>query len=69
MPDIRLDDGSRLFEHMRGPRATEIATTEGQRILIRPDGYIAQIGEKHFSEYAGEATQAIKGPVSVPNRR
>ncbi len=28
MPDIRLADGSRLFEHMRGPRATEIAATE-----------------------------------------
>jgi 2-polyprenyl-6-methoxyphenol hydroxylase-like FAD-dependent oxidoreductase len=69
MPDIRLADGSRLFEHMRGPRATEIATTEGPRILIRPDGYIAHIGEKQVIEYAGEPTQAIKGAVSVASRR
>lgn len=69
MPDIRLGDGSRLFEHMRGPRATEVATIEGQSILIRPDGYIAYIGEKHFSEYAGEPTQALKVAVSLPSRR
>ena len=68
MPDIRLADGSRLFEHMRGPHATEIATTEGPRILIRPDGYIAHIGEKQFREYAGEPTQAIEGLISVTSR-
>lgn len=68
MPDIRLADGSRLFEQMRGTHATEIATTEGPRILIRPDGYIAHIGMKHFAEYAGKATQAIKGSVSVTSR-
>ena len=68
MPDIRLDDGSRLFEHLRGPHATEIATTEGPRILIRPDGYIAHIGEKQFREYAGEPTQAIEGLISVTSR-
>jgi hypothetical protein len=54
---------------MRGPHATEIATTEGQHILIRPDGYIAQIGEKHFTEYAGQPTQAIEGAVYVQGRR
>ncbi len=68
MPDIRLADGSRLFEHMCGPRATEIATTEGPRILIRPDGYIAHISEKQFREYAGEPTQVIEGSVSVTSR-
>ena len=68
MPDIRLADESRLFDHMRGPHATEIATTEGPRILIRPDGYIAHIGEKQFREYAGEPTQAIEGLVSVTSR-
>ena len=68
MPDIRLADGSRLFEHLRGPRATEIATTEGPRILIRPDGYIAHIGEEQFREYAGEPTQAIEGLISVTSR-
>jgi 2-polyprenyl-6-methoxyphenol hydroxylase-like FAD-dependent oxidoreductase len=69
MPDIRLADGSRLFEHMRGPHATEIATTEGPRILIRPDGYIAHIGGKQFREYAGEPVQTIADVVSVTRRR
>ena len=68
MPDIRLADGSRLFEQMRGPHATEIVTTEGPRILIRPDGYIAHIGMKRFAEYAGKPTQVIKGSVSMTNR-
>jgi len=69
MPDVRFDDGSRLFEHLRGPRASEVATIGGQRILIRPDGYIAHIGVKHFGEYAGEPTQAIEGAVSLQSRR
>jgi 2-polyprenyl-6-methoxyphenol hydroxylase-like FAD-dependent oxidoreductase len=58
MPDARLEDGSRLFEHLRGRHATELITPEGPRILIRPDGYIAHIGSTHFAEYAGEPTQS-----------
>jgi 2-polyprenyl-6-methoxyphenol hydroxylase-like FAD-dependent oxidoreductase len=54
MPDARLDDGSRLFDHMRGGRAIQIVTPEEPRILIRPDGYIAHIGSTQFAEYAGE---------------
>jgi 2-polyprenyl-6-methoxyphenol hydroxylase-like FAD-dependent oxidoreductase len=69
MPDVRLADGSRLFEHMRGPHATELATLEGPRILIRPDGYIAHIGLKQFAEYAGELTQCIQGSISQIRRR
>jgi hypothetical protein len=69
MPDVRLADGSRLFEHMRGPHATELATPEGSRILIRPDGYIAHIGLKQFAEYAGELTQCIQGSISQIRRR
>lgn len=68
MPDIRLADGSRLFDHLRGTRATQIATAEGPRILIRPDGYIAHIGKEQFSEYAGEPTQEIEGSVSLTSR-
>ena len=68
MPDIQLADGSRLFEQMRGPNATEIATTGGLWILIRPDGYIAHIGERRFGEYAGEPTQAIEGLISVTGK-
>jgi len=63
MPDIPLADGSRLFEHMRGPHATELATIEGPRILIRPDGYIAHIGEEQFREYADEPTKTVTGSV------
>ena len=59
MPDARLADGSRLFDHMRGPHATDVATSEGPRILVRPDGYIAHIGQKPFKEYAGEPTKTF----------
>jgi hypothetical protein len=65
MPDVRLPDGSRLFEHLRGSHATEFVTAEGPRILIRPDGYIAQIGMNHCSEYAGEPMRCVRGPVSA----
>jgi 2-polyprenyl-6-methoxyphenol hydroxylase-like FAD-dependent oxidoreductase len=68
MPDIRFADGSRLFEHMRGPHSTEVATLEGPRILIRPDGYIAYIGGKKFTEYAGEPTHSIQTAVAIPSR-
>jgi 2-polyprenyl-6-methoxyphenol hydroxylase-like FAD-dependent oxidoreductase len=67
MPDLRLTDRSRLFEHLRGCHATEFIT-EGPRILIRPDGYIAHIGRKQFREYAGEPTQQIQGTISQLSR-
>ena len=63
MPDARLDDGSRLFDHLRGSHATELVTPEGPRILIRPDGYIAHIGSAHFAEYAGELTRHVRGAI------
>jgi 2-polyprenyl-6-methoxyphenol hydroxylase-like FAD-dependent oxidoreductase len=67
MPDGRLEDNSRLFDHLRGTRATEIVTPEGPRILIRPDGYIAHIGTTHCAEYAGEPTREIR--CALPNSR
>jgi len=66
MPDARLNDGSRLFDHLRGSHATEIVTPDGPRILIRPDGYIAHIGTTHFAEYAGEPTREIR--CALPDR-
>ena len=69
MPDVPLADGSRLFEHMRGSHATDFATTEGPRILIRPDGYIAHIGKERFGEYGGEPTQTVSGSVSLTKHR
>ena len=68
MPDGRLDDGSRLFDHLRGSHATELVTQEGTRILIRPDGYIAHIGSQHFAEYAGEPTRQIAYKVPQAER-
>ena len=59
MPDMRLGDGSRLFEQMRGPHATEIEESGGVRILIRPDGYIARIGMDSCQEYAGLAVTQV----------
>jgi hypothetical protein len=61
MPDARLDDGARLFDCLRGCHATEFVTPEGPRILIRPDGYIAHIGQEHFAEYAGAPTRVVHG--------
>ncbi len=65
MPNARLEDGSRLFDHLRGGHATEMVTPEGHRILIRPDGYIAHIGSTHFAEYAGEPTHQIPGALRL----
>jgi hypothetical protein len=61
MPDARLNDGTTLFDHLRGSHASELVTPEGLRILIRPDGYIAHIGLTHFAEYAGEPTHQVLG--------
>jgi 2-polyprenyl-6-methoxyphenol hydroxylase-like FAD-dependent oxidoreductase len=63
MPDARLNDGARLFDHLRGSHATELVTPGGLRILIRPDGYIAHIGATHFAEYAGDPTHEIRGTI------
>jgi 2-polyprenyl-6-methoxyphenol hydroxylase-like FAD-dependent oxidoreductase len=60
MPDGMLNDGGRLFEHLRGGHATEIVRPDGLRILIRPDGYIAHIGTTHFADYAGEPTREVR---------
>jgi hypothetical protein len=64
MPDVRLADGSRLFDRMRGSHATEFVTAEGPNILIRSDGYIARIGMDRSTEYGGEPTRCVNGSVS-----
>jgi 2-polyprenyl-6-methoxyphenol hydroxylase-like FAD-dependent oxidoreductase len=61
MPDLRLTDGTRLFEQMRGTHATEFITRDRTRILIRPDGYIASIGIEPVAAFAGEATHCVNG--------
>jgi 2-polyprenyl-6-methoxyphenol hydroxylase-like FAD-dependent oxidoreductase len=69
MPDLRLTDGSKLFEHLRGCHATELTMFEGRRILIRPDGYIAHIGSKPFGEYAGRPTRVVQCAVGESSLR
>ena len=61
MPDVRLADGTRLFEQMRGTHATEFLMRDGTRILIRPDGYIASIGTTPVTSYAGEPIHPVDG--------
>ena len=61
MPDVRLADGTRLFEQMRGTHATEFVMRDGKRILIRPDGYIASIGTTPATSYAGEPIHRVDG--------
>jgi 2-polyprenyl-6-methoxyphenol hydroxylase-like FAD-dependent oxidoreductase len=61
MPDVRVGDGRRLFELMRGIHATEFVMRDGTRILIRPDGYIASIGAPPVRSYAGEPTHSVDG--------
>jgi hypothetical protein len=59
MPDMRLASGSRLFEHLQGTHATEVATQEGERILIRPDGYIASITKEPTRDYLDEPVHTV----------
>jgi 2-polyprenyl-6-methoxyphenol hydroxylase-like FAD-dependent oxidoreductase len=69
MPDASLDDGTRLFHHLRGPHATELITPDGPRILIRPDGYIAHIDSTDFAEYAGRPTRQVCSAIPQLGRR
>jgi 2-polyprenyl-6-methoxyphenol hydroxylase-like FAD-dependent oxidoreductase len=62
MPDLRLAEGSSLFHQLRGSHATELVTNDGTHILIRPDGYIAYIGPKQSTEYAGQSSQRLVLP-------
>ena len=60
MPKLRLADGSKLFDRMRGTHATEVVTKENLRILIRPDGYIASVGSQTTNKYAGEFIRRVE---------
>lgn len=64
VPDARLDDGSRLFDRLRGTHATELVMPGELRVLVRPDGYVAHIGSPHFMEYAGEPVVSV--PCAMP---
>jgi 2-polyprenyl-6-methoxyphenol hydroxylase-like FAD-dependent oxidoreductase len=73
MPDALLEDGTRLFDHLRGPHATVIVTPQATQLLIRPDGYIATIGSiqdsaiqdsAQITEYAGEPTRIVHADIA-----
>ncbi|MCJ2180256.1 FAD-dependent monooxygenase [Novosphingobium album (ex Hu et al. 2023)] len=53
MPDMRLSDGRRLFEAMRDGNPVQIVMTDGERILVRPDGYVAGVGKEAIKAYQG----------------
>lgn len=63
MPDRRLADGSRLFEHLRGCHATELIAEGEPRILIRPDGYIASIGSDGLGKLAGHSVHTVRTAI------
>jgi 2-polyprenyl-6-methoxyphenol hydroxylase-like FAD-dependent oxidoreductase len=60
MPNLQLANGHRPFDEMRGTHATEILTSAGARVLVRPDGYIASIGTRPTGAYAGEPTRTVQ---------
>ena len=60
IPDARLDDGSRLFDHLRGPHATEVQMPEGTHILVRPDGYVARIDRNDTAPVTNYASMPVK---------
>lgn len=53
IPDQRLADGRRLYEAMRHGGATQIMRRDRKHVLVRPDGYIAEITSKQTSDYYG----------------
>lgn len=59
MPDLQLDNGTRLFDEMQGTHATEVLM-KTVRIIVRPDGYIASIGTQPTEEYAGIPTRTVR---------
>lgn len=59
MPDARLADGRRLYDRLRAPQAAQLEYADGVRILLRPDGYIAQISTADTDSYAGAGVTRI----------
>jgi len=59
MPNMRLRDGTKLFQHLRGPHATEVITPLHTHILVRPDGYIASIGSDRTIHWFGQTIHTV----------
>ncbi|MDB5429985.1 MAG: putative monooxygenase [Caulobacter sp.] len=57
--DRRLADGRRLFDLLRHTGATQLMRRDRRHVLVRPDGYVAQITDTKVMEYAGEAVRHV----------
>ncbi len=60
MPDQRLADGRRLFEAMRHGGATQVMRANRQHVLVRPDGYVAEITAREVAAYHGHAVVRVE---------
>jgi hypothetical protein len=60
IPDQRLADGRRLFEAMRHGGATQIMRANRKHILVRPDGYVAEITSAEVSWYHGHEVVPVE---------
>ncbi|APR87675.1 putative monooxygenase [Minicystis rosea] len=57
--DARLPGGRRLYDFLRGTGATQLTRSDGFKVLVRPDGYVASIGRDAIDMYAGEPVQQV----------
>ena len=61
MPDAQLENGSRLFDHLRGRHATEIVTRRGSSDSDSSGRLHCVHRLDAFAEYAGEPTRLVRG--------
>ncbi|QDK97045.1 hypothetical protein FM020_03720 [Acinetobacter tandoii] len=59
--DRRLKDGQRLFEVLRCGAPIQIMKADRNHILVRPDGYIAEINQTEVSNYKGLDVIHVEG--------
>eukprot|EP01030_Chromulinospumella_sphaerica_P011279 gene11279-11082_t len=60
VPDQRLADGRRLFEAMRHGTAIQIMRADRNHLLVRPDGYLAEITAAEVSSYHGHEVVPVE---------
>ncbi|MFZ5668044.1 MAG: FAD-dependent monooxygenase [Pseudomonadota bacterium] len=59
-PDQRLADGRRLFEALRHGGATQVMRANRRHILIRPDGYVADVTDRAVASYFGHTVVQVE---------
>jgi 2-polyprenyl-6-methoxyphenol hydroxylase-like FAD-dependent oxidoreductase len=60
VPDALLPGGGRLYDCLRQPVASQLNYSDGTRILVRPDGFIARISKAPMGTFAGVAVNDIR---------